>query len=134
MPIEVEGQLQLGSHPIGTGHQHRLLVALGHLEQGAETADPTQHAIAQGFLRQRLDPVHQRIAGIDINTRVAVGKRAFLVHGTMQEGGKGAILPETTRPQENRRKHADGEASCYNAQPCCGRGFLFPEHRHHAKR
>ena len=33
----------------------------------------------------------QRIAGIDINTRVAVGKRAFLVHGTMQEGGKGAI-------------------------------------------
>jgi hypothetical protein len=44
--VPLEGQLELGADAVGAAHQHRLLVALGHLEQRAEAADAGQHAFA----------------------------------------------------------------------------------------
>jgi hypothetical protein len=79
--IQFESQAQLGTDAVGTGHQHRLLVALGHFEQRTETADAAEHAVAQGFLGQRLDPVDKGIARIDIDAGITVGKGGILGHG-----------------------------------------------------
>jgi len=68
-------QLELGAHAVGAADQHRLLVALGHLEQRAETADAGQHAFAHGFFGQRLDALDQRVARVDIDAGGLVGKR-----------------------------------------------------------
>jgi hypothetical protein len=68
--LPLEGQLELGAHAVGAAHQHRLLVALGHLEQGAEAADARQHAFAHGFFGQRLDAFDQRVARVDVDPRL----------------------------------------------------------------
>ena len=74
MAIQFDGQLELGTHPIGTGHQHRLAIALGHFKQGAKSAQATEHAIAQCFSGKRFDPFDERITCIDIDTGIAIGK------------------------------------------------------------
>ncbi|MDR5662852.1 hypothetical protein KPA97_17325, partial [Burkholderia cenocepacia] len=60
-------QLELRAHAVGARHEHRLLVLLRHFEQRAEPADAAEHAVAQGFLRKRLDLVDERVAGVDVD-------------------------------------------------------------------
>jgi hypothetical protein len=74
MAVQLEGQLQLGAHAVGARDQHGLLELLGKFEQGAEPADAGHHAFAHGALGKRLDAVDQCVAGIDVNTGIAVGK------------------------------------------------------------
>ena len=72
--LPFEGQLELGAHAVGTAHQYRLAIALGHLKQRAKAANAGQHALAHGSFGQRLDAFDQRITGVDIDPRVFVGK------------------------------------------------------------
>ena len=74
MPVQVKSQFQLGTDAVRAGHQHRLLVLLADFEQGAEATDPAQHALAHGTFGKWLDRFDQGIAGIDVNTGIAVGK------------------------------------------------------------
>ncbi len=72
MAVELEGQLQLGADAIGTRNEHGLLVFLRDLEERAEAADAAQHLGAHGAFRGGLDAFDQRIAGIDVDARIAV--------------------------------------------------------------
>ena len=44
------------------------------LEQRAEAADAGEHLGAHRALRERLDALDQRVAGVDVDARVAIGK------------------------------------------------------------
>jgi hypothetical protein len=74
MAVQLEGQLELGAHAVRAGHQHWLLELLREFEQRAESADAGHHAFTHGALGERLDAVYQRVAGVDVNTGIAVGK------------------------------------------------------------
>jgi hypothetical protein len=87
--VHVEGELQLGADAVGTRHQHRFAIALGHLEQGTEAADARQHAVAQGGTGERLDAFDQGVAGVDVDTGVAIGESGCgAVGGHVGRGGK----------------------------------------------
>ena len=73
--VPLESQFQLGADAVGAADQHRLFVALGHLEQRAEAAYAGQHAFAHGFFGQWLDAFDQGIAGVDVNAGVFVAQR-----------------------------------------------------------
>ncbi len=73
VPPELLGQLELGAHAVGAGDQHRLLVLARQVEQRAEAAQATHHLRPEAALDQRLDAFDQGIAGVDVDTRVAVG-------------------------------------------------------------
>ena len=83
MTIQIEGQTQLGANAIGTGNQHRLLVALRHFKQGAKTANTAQNAFAQGFFGQRFNALNKSIARIDIDAGITVGEGSVLGHGPL---------------------------------------------------
>ena len=87
VPVQLERQLQLGAHAVGARHQHRLLVFLADFKQRAEAADAAHHAFAHRALGKRLDRFDQRIAGIDIDTGIAVRKGDIgrLIHGVGAE-------------------------------------------------
>jgi hypothetical protein len=85
--VQVESQAQLGADAIGTGHQHRLLVALRHFEQRAETANTAEHAFAQGLFGKRFDPFDEFITRIDIDAGITVGKGSVLGHGQLAPRG-----------------------------------------------
>ena len=72
MAIPFECQFEFGTHAVRTGYQYRLLIALGHLKQGAKAANTSQNTLAHGFLGQRLDAVDQGIASVNINASIAV--------------------------------------------------------------
>ncbi len=74
VPVEREGELQLGADAVGAGDQHRLAIALRQLDQRAEAADAGQHLGPHRPLRERLDALDQRVAGIDVDAGVAVRK------------------------------------------------------------
>jgi hypothetical protein len=67
MTVELEGQLELGAYAVGAGHQHRFAEFLRHFEQRAKPADAAQHLRAHRALREWLDALDQRVAGIDIH-------------------------------------------------------------------
>ena len=73
--FERERELELGADAVGAGDQHRLAEALADLEQRAEAADAGQHFGPQRALRERLDALDERVAGVDVDAGVAVGKR-----------------------------------------------------------
>jgi hypothetical protein len=73
--VPVEGQLELGADAVGAGDQHRLAIFLRDLEQGAEAADAGEHFGAHGALRRRLDAFDEGVAGVDIDTGIAIGER-----------------------------------------------------------
>ena len=74
VPIEFEGQLQLGADTVGSGNQHGLAKALADLDQTAKTANARQHLRAHRALGHRFDALDQRIARIDVDACIAVGK------------------------------------------------------------
>ena len=72
--MEGEGELQLRAHAVGAGDKHGLLVFLRDFAKGAEAANAGEDLRADRFLGKRLDGLDQRIAGIDIDARIAVGQ------------------------------------------------------------
>ena len=72
VPAEHEGELELGAYAIGSGHQDRLLVLRGDRAQRAEAAKARQHFGAQGTLREGLDGLDERVAGVDVHAGVTV--------------------------------------------------------------
>jgi hypothetical protein len=90
--VQMKCELQLGAHAVGARHEHGLPVLLRHFEQRAEAADAAEHAVAQRFLRKRLDLVDERVARVDVDAGVAVGQTLSVgsgfrrIHGGMREG------------------------------------------------
>jgi len=75
VPVQRERELQLGADAVGARHQHGLPVALGQPDQRAESADAGEHLGAHRPLRERLDPLDERVAGVDVDARFAVRER-----------------------------------------------------------
>jgi hypothetical protein len=72
---ERECELQLGADAVGAGDEDRLLVLLRDRAQRAEAAQARQHLRAHGAPGERLDRFDERIPGVDVDARVAVGER-----------------------------------------------------------
>src|SRR6266480_2495160 len=71
---EREGELELRADAVGPRHEHRVTVFLRDLAQRAETADAGEHLGPQRAPGERLDRLDQRVAGLDVDAGVAVGK------------------------------------------------------------
>jgi hypothetical protein len=70
---------QLGADPVGGRDQKRIGEAgCLQIEDAAEPADGPVGARPRGRTGQRLDRIDEAIAGIDVDTRVAVGERAVV--------------------------------------------------------
>src|SRR5439155_476307 len=74
VPLPLEGELELGADAVGSRHEHRVTVFLRDLAQRAETADAGEHLGPQRAPGERLDRLDQRVAGLDVDAGVAVGK------------------------------------------------------------
>jgi hypothetical protein len=84
----LDGELELGADAVGGGDQDRILEAAGlQIEQTAEAANRTKHALALGRFGKGSDRLHQSIAGVDIDARIAIGQPAGL------PGGRGHAPP-----------------------------------------
>ena len=88
--VERERELELGADAVGAGDEHRLAVALADLDQRAEAADAGEHLGAQRALGERLDALDQRVAGVDVDAGVAIGKRGVGTVGGGIGGGQSA--------------------------------------------
>ncbi|MPM25305.1 hypothetical protein SDC9_71796 [bioreactor metagenome] len=66
--VHQKGQLQLGAHTVGAGHQHRIAHAgeVGR-KQAAEAADAPHHAGGHGAPDVALHQLHGPIAGGDVH-------------------------------------------------------------------
>ena len=70
----IDGDLQLGADPVIGGDQDRVLEASPlQVEQGPEAAEVDIRAGTPRGAGQRLDGLHQGVAGIDVDTGIAVG-------------------------------------------------------------
>jgi len=72
--VELECEFELGADAVGAGNQHRFAVLAGNPAQRAETADTGEHFGPHGFPGKRLDVLHERVAGVDIDTGIAIGQ------------------------------------------------------------
>ena len=72
---ERERELELGPDAVGARDEHRLAIALRQLDERAEAADAGEHFGTQRPLRERLDALDQRVACVDVDTRVTIGQR-----------------------------------------------------------
>ena len=75
MPVEREGELELGADAVGARDQHGLAIALRQFDQRAEPANAGQHLRAQGAFGEGLDRFDQRFARIDVDAGPAIGQR-----------------------------------------------------------
>ena len=88
MAVQVHGQLQLGSHPVGARHQYRFPVAGRQLKQGAKSPQTRHHFRASGAARHALDTFYQGITGGDVHTGVFVTEGILRrVSGIAHESG-----------------------------------------------
>ena len=75
MPAGLDRDHHLGTDAIGSGNQDRVLeTGALQVEQSAETADFGVRAGPRGRAHQRLDQLDHAVAGVDIDTRLRVGK------------------------------------------------------------
>ncbi len=88
VPVERERELELGADAVGAGDQHRLAEALADLDQRAEAADAGEHLGAHRPLGERLDALDQRVAGVDVDARLAVRQRSRGWGDGGEEGGR----------------------------------------------
>src|SRR5690606_28834993 len=99
VPVQLLRQLELGADAVGAADQHRLAVLARQVEQGAEAAQAAHHFRAEGALDQGLDALDDFVAGVDVDTRVAVGEGAGLGHdGIPTAGGKAAHSSSPAAP------------------------------------
>ncbi len=78
--FQIDGQAQLGAHPISAGDQHRLLVARRDLTQGPKAAKTTKDFRTTSAFGHALDTFNQCIAGIDIHASILVAQWGFVCH------------------------------------------------------
>ncbi len=77
--VGVDGDLQLGANTVIGRHQDRIREAGGlEIEQAAEAADLTIRARAARRAHGRLDLLDHQVAGIDIDTCIAIGQTVLL--------------------------------------------------------
>src|SRR5690606_36124366 len=113
------GQLELGAHAVGAGDQDRLAVLAGQVEQGAEPAQPAHHLGAEAAPHQRLDPLDDLVAGVDVHARVAVGQgsgRRGLAHVGACGCGKGRDSTSRARAGDAPGTHRE----CKGGRPSRG--------------
>ena len=67
------GQLDLGAHAVGAGHQHRVL-ELRQPHRSAEAAQPAEHQRVLRALEPLLHEVDGAVARLDVDARVFVGE------------------------------------------------------------
>ena len=96
VPAQLLGQLELGTDAVGAGHQHRLAVLAGQVEQRAKPAQSAHHFRTEAALDQRFDALHQGIASVDVDTSITVGEgrvaRSRTGHGGHTVRNNGPIL------------------------------------------
>ena len=80
----VDGQLQLGAHPIRAADQHRMLVASRQLAYRREATEMAQGFRAVGGAAGGGDAPHEFVAGIDVHAGGAIGQP--LAHGDSLPG------------------------------------------------
>jgi hypothetical protein len=103
--VGLDGDLELGADTIIGRHQHRVGETRGlQVEQAAEAADLAIGAGPARRAHQRLDPVDERVAGVDVNAGRCIGEprlvfahaaapwRGLLKSGSSHEG------PPAARP------------------------------------
>ena len=78
MPIKGKREFELGPDAVSPRNQDGLPISLGKLVQGAKPPNTRQHAGIQGATGERLDSLHQRIAGLHVNPCIAIRNR--LIH------------------------------------------------------
>ena len=77
----VDREAQLGADSVGSRYQHRLAIAVErHLDQRAEAADAAQHFAAHRAPDARLDSLDKFVAGVDVDSGVAIGYGRSLSH------------------------------------------------------
>ncbi len=74
------GQLQLGAHPIGAGHQEGAAQSLGQPAEAAEAPESAEHLGPAGRLDAAADPFHEGASGDDVHAGCAV------IHGLVRVG------------------------------------------------
>jgi hypothetical protein len=67
------GQFDLRSDSVGSAHQQGVFDVFRQPAQPGKTAHVRDHLGDPCALRQRLDPLHQLVARVDVDARVAVG-------------------------------------------------------------
>ena len=88
----VDGEAQLGADPVGSRHQHGLAVAIQrHFDQGAETAQAAQYFAAHGALHVGLDAFDEFLAGVDIDSGLAIGDGGSLSHSILMANFHGHL-------------------------------------------
>ncbi|MNC43925.1 hypothetical protein D3C75_928130 [compost metagenome] len=74
MLVQLKSQLQLGSHAVRAGNQHRVLIAVFvQTEQATEAAQTCQHLGTHSPADVLLHPLHRFIACGYIDTSLFVG-------------------------------------------------------------
>ena len=74
-PAGVDREPELGADPVGRGDEDRVGVARGlEVEERAEAAEPRHHPGPRGARRGRLDPLDERVAGVDVDAGLGVGQ------------------------------------------------------------
>ncbi len=77
----VDGEAQFGADPVGSRHQYGLAVAIDrHFHEGAETAQPAQYLAAHGALHVGFDAFDEFLAGVDVDSGLAIGDGGSLSH------------------------------------------------------
>ncbi len=93
--IEIDREFQLGADTVGACDQDRLAITTGQFCKGSKSADTAKLFGASGGASSRGNSLHQFIAGIDVYTRVTIGK-AFAQDDHCYGISRGA---ESTRPR-----------------------------------
>ncbi len=86
--LGLDGELELGAHAVGAGHEHGSAVAIQRqFKQAAETAEAAKNLRAVGAGDGRLDAFHEGGAGIDVDTGIPVGQAGFGGRGLFGQCG-----------------------------------------------
>src|SRR6202790_4154388 len=79
--MSVDREAQLGTDAVSSRYEHGLAVTVErHSPQGAEAADAAQHFATHRASDEGLDSFDEFLAGVDIDTGLAIGYRGSLSH------------------------------------------------------
>ncbi len=88
VPVGADRELEFGADAVGGGHQQGIAeIRALEVEHAAEAADLAVGARSRGRAREWLDQIDQPIAGIDIDSCVAVAQPLGLRHVSPPRGG-----------------------------------------------
>ena len=97
----VDGEAELGADAVGGGDEDRVGVAGGlEVEERAEAAEALDDAGARGRRRRRLDPLDERVAGVDVDARRGVGETVRTLAQTLSSASLGAPSSACLRARE----------------------------------